>query len=141
MNKKMKNLKLLVMVVLLSLGFLTMFKVADASFGFGRFFGGRISTTEAPEITDAEIAGYDCEVPGSTMQVSLNGGTQTSYLIPYETNSKTNTVPMMGQYILGISEFEETITCTKNVQEDGDHIPSQISIVLPSVSLFGTSRR
>lgn len=111
-------------------------------------FGGKIIATKAKMISSLELAGYKCDdVKGESIEILSFRG-PTSYFIPTNVKSKTNTTPSAGQYILGKYSGTTTITCKRESGETGGSwfssgisIFSAIPVTLPNVTLFGTSKR
>ena len=103
----------------------------------GRFFGGRIVETKALKIEILEDSEYECEVPGSTIEIETIGspkGTPTSYFISAGTKSKTNTKTRNGQLIIGKYSGKTTITCIRPEPEDIQ------TVVLDTITMYGTSK-
>lgn len=111
----------------------------------GYFFGGRIINTEAPEVTTAEAAGYTCEMQGGSSIYVWSAMGVNSYFIPNYAYLATDTTPAPDQQILGIYEGETNIVCTRDENKgnsaNSEMITSQINIILPNISYFGTSAR
>src|SRR3989344_5207123 len=124
--------KLLVGVLVVLSGFFIITSTTNATFGFRLFFGGIIANTEAIEITVLKGAGYDCVIPGSTIEIWSAAG-PTSYFIPSSNPPRTNTIPASYQQILGEYGGDTNITCT---HPEG----SVTNVLLPTISInWGTS--
>jgi hypothetical protein len=107
--------------------------------GLGGNFGGRIITKPALEIIILEATGFQCNdnMLGTSILIIPIGspiGTPVSYLIPYTVPSKTETVPTIGQLILGIYGGKMEITCIRA------YPPLTITVPLDTITLFGTSQ-
>lgn len=123
-------MKIYIKILVVVLVFFVSFQVTLAA--FGNIFGGRITNLKALQIEKLEEAGYDCEVPGSTIEIrSIKG--PTAYFTPQNIVPKTKTIPAMGAAIIGKYNGKTDIICRK-----GDSI--QI-VILDTIIFFGTSRR
>jgi len=109
--------------------------VAHANIDFNLAFGGQILNTEAVQVTTYEAAGYDCLVPGSTVEIYSVFG-PTSYFIPSYVAPVTGYALSSGQQILGVYSGQETIVCTRDEEKS---TTSQVTIILPIIYYFGTS--
>ncbi|MFA7285934.1 MAG: hypothetical protein WC011_03780 [Candidatus Paceibacterota bacterium] len=101
-------------------------------------FGGKIQDTIATQVRNYESAGYDCEVPGSTIEIRPIKSSFTSYFIPLGTYSLTKYSVNQGQSILGISENTQNINCER-CDEKGENC-TEINFTLPIIIKFGNSR-
>jgi len=105
------------------------------------YFGGKVTRLKASLVEDHESAGYECEVPGSTIEIRPIKGNTTSYFIPDGLRPRTKYSVNAGQSILGISKNYTTINCKKCVTHEGEEEKcSKASFSLTNISLFGTSR-
>ncbi|MFA5936831.1 MAG: hypothetical protein WC822_03060 [Candidatus Paceibacterota bacterium] len=134
-NRTRKGIFLILLIIFLVF---VSANVVDASFSFGKFFGGKIISTKATEIQILEGSGYTCPMYGTSISIVPIGspaGTPTSYYIPSYVTPMTRTTPMTGQQILGVYGGQTMISCFITY-------PPDIRVVsLTSIILFGTSRR
>jgi len=104
------------------------------------YFGGKITRLKASEVENYESAGYDCEVPGDTIEIRPIKGNTTSYLIPNGLQPRTKYNPNAGQSIIGRSKGSTTINCKKCEGESDDAKCLNASFSITNINLFGTSR-
>ncbi len=112
-------------------------RMADASYGFSGFFGGRITSIEAKSVKEKENSGYQCMVPGTSITINPIGsppGTPTDYLIPYYASYRTSSTPGEGKLILGAYSGISLIIC---YMVNPPYTPD--AVVLPTITIFGTS--
>lgn len=101
------------------------------------FIGGHILYLEAPEITSARLAGYDCDMQGGLAITIYGIQGEFSYFIPGYVVPVTGYTPAYDQAILGIAGDSQTnIVCTRD-EEKG--VTSQTTIILDNIGYFGTS--
>ena len=128
----MKDKKFLKGTLIVIVAFFVLCNVAFAS--FGSVFGGRIIENKATEIRTLEESGYNCTVPGETIQIrSIKG--PVAYLIRYGTRAKTNTTPSINQTIIGKYSNQESITCTKT-NPDGSTSTTNVLIDVITIAIL-----
>lgn len=108
------------------------------AYSFNSQFAGRIVYTKAIEIQALEMAGFQCVVPGSTIQIISIGSparTPTSYYIPPYVRSKTGNSTRASQLIIGKYGGKMAIACTSKT------VPPVVKTVnLDIITLFGNSK-
>jgi len=130
MFKIFTRVAIIVLVILVSI------KIAYASLGIYKGFGGKILDSKATEIQTLEDSDYWCAVPGTSITIKPIGNYPTSYVIPYSVKSKTNTTPRSGQWIIGLySPIKTTVTCILQ-----SYPWTSTTVTLDTISLYGTSK-
>jgi hypothetical protein len=106
------------------------------------YFGGKITKLKASELENYESEGYECEVPGTTIEIRPIKGNTASYIIPKGLRPRTKYNVNSGQSILGKSSGSTNINCKKCETDDGEEKNCvQASFSLPNIAdPWGTSR-
>ena len=126
-------------ILVISLIFIS-FKTANAS--LGSVFGGRIIFKPATEIAALEAGNFNCQdglAGGTSISIVPLGspaGTPVSYYIPAFIYPVTETVPTVGQLILGLHSGIFGITCVYQ-----GYPPVTVVVPLSVITYFGTSKR
>lgn len=145
MQKKINKIALGFFVLVF--GFL-FFNFVNAS--SGRPFGGtRIIKIQSQQVSLVELEGYTCNLMGGTTIDIRPVLGPVSYFIPGGVRSKTGTSPRVGQQIIGNYGGPTTINCEKEVVKTMSSTFGSFSITqkltkditLPTVTMFGTSKR
>jgi hypothetical protein len=126
-------------ILVITLVLIISIKIVHAAGSIGKVFGGRILKTEATEITTTEAENYSCQMEGGTSieveRIGTKEKTPTAFFIPANTKSKTGTVPMAKQLIIGRYSGTTSITCLSNEKYRGAK-----TVSLTNISMFGTSK-
>lgn len=108
-------------------------------------FAGKITALKASQVENYEGAGYECIVPGRTIEIRPIKG-QSSYFIPEGTYSRTNHELNPGQSILGKEQSTQNINCKRCDRDEGGFLQqdesrcTEVNFNIPIITLFGTSR-
>jgi len=122
--------------------FLLFLCVKTAHASLGSVFGGRIIFKPAVEIATLEATNYNCQagLAGGTsisiMPLGSPAGTPVSYYIPPFVSPVTETIPVVGQLILGLHSGVFGITCVYR-----GYPPVIVVVPLSIITYFGTSIR
>lgn len=130
----------------------TLFSASNARKVSYGYIGGSIANIQASEVQTYEAAGYDCLIPGTTVEIASPLGEHTAYFIPTWVTSATGHTPTIGQQILGMYGGQTTISCTRDewkIEGGGGFlglggrevklVTSQHDIILNNLLYFGTS--
>jgi len=124
----------------------SIFSGNSASFRSGFVGGDIVNVNYSKEIEVTEAAGYDCQIPGTIIEVDSRQTGLTSYFIPIWVQPATRTNPAIGQQILGIFGGQTTIVCTRDEWKEGGGgygggrmVTSQTNFTVSNLYYFGTS--
>ncbi len=108
-------------------------------------FAGKITGLKAKKIESYENAGFDCRVPGQSIEIkAIKGG--SSYIIRTGINNKSGNAVRPGQSIVGKNNGSTTISCKKCEKDDGGLLSGgeekceEVTFALPNITLFSTSK-